>query len=276
MFDNGGGLPSINMKRMKSTLIHVPPLSEQQRIVSILDAEFAKIERLKTNAERNLQNAKDLFQSALKKELEPKKGWSKVLLSSVCSKIGAGATPLGGKNTYCKEGVSLIRSLNVHNNTFCYKDLAHINDTQAQLLSNVEIYENDVLFNITGASVSRCCVVPKDVIPARVNQHVSILRVIPNSILPSLLVYTLISPKHKTALMKEAENSATRQSITKKNLEDWKIDYPKSVIEQQSIVSRLDILNDKCNTLQLNYEKTIALCEDLKQAILRKAFNGEI
>lgn len=275
--NKGTTLPSLVKKDLMLIDIPVPPLSEQQRIVSLLDAEFAKIDTLKANAERNLQNAKDLFQAALKKELEPKEeGWVKVSLYSVCSKIGSGATPLGGKSTYGKEGISLIRSLNVHNNEFHYEDLAHINEEQAQQLSNVEVHEEDVLFNITGASVTRCCKVPKDVIPARVNQHVSILRLTPNTILPSLLVYTLISPNHNTALMKMAENGATRQAITKKQLEDWVIDYPTSITEQQSIVSNLDEINAKSKSLQANYEKTIALCDDLKQALLRKAFKGEL
>ena len=274
---NGANINNLKFADLKEFEIPVPSISEQQRIVALLDAEFAKIDALKANAEKNLQNAKDLFQAALNKLIiGGSEGWKSTKLKTICSKIGSGATPLGGKSTYGKEGVSLIRSLNVHNNEFHYEDLAHINEEQAKQLSNVEIQEDDVLFNITGASVTRCCKVPKDVLPARVNQHVSILRLLPDTLLPNFLVYTMISPHHNTALMKMAENGATRQAITKKQLEEWVIEYPETIADQQSIVARLDALNEKCKTLQANYEKTLSLCDDLKQALLRKAFNGEI
>lgn len=274
---DGANINNLKFTDLKEFEIPVPSISEQQRIVALLDAEFAKIDALKANAEKNLQNAKDLFQAALKKLIiGGSKDWKSAKLKTICSKIGSGATPLGGKSTYGKEGVSLIRSLNVHNNEFHYEDLAHINEEQARQLSNVEIKEDDVLFNITGASVTRCCKVPKDVLPARVNQHVSILRLLSNTLLPDFLVYTMISPHHNSALMKIAENGATRQAITKKQLEEWIIEYPETIDDQQSIVARLDTLNDKCKTLQANYENTLILCEDLKQALLRKAFNGEI
>ena len=274
---DGANINNLKFADLKEFDIPVPTISEQQRIVALLDAEFAKIDALKANAEKNLQNAKDLFQAALNKLIiGGSKGWKSTKLKTICSKIGSGATPLGGKSAYGKEGVSLIRSLNVHNNEFHYEDLAHINEEQAKQLSNVEIKEDDVLFNITGASVTRCCKVPKNVLPARVNQHVSILRLLPNTLLPNFLVYTMISPYHNSALMKMAENGATRQAITKKQLEEWVIEYPDTIADQQSIVSRLDTLNEKCKALQANYEKTLSLCDDLKQALLRKAFNGEI
>lgn len=97
-------------------------------------------------------------------------------LKQLCSKIGSGATPKGGKTAYQESGVSLVRSTNVFDYAFSYDDLAHISDEQADQLSNVVVEENDVLFNITGVSVTRCCIVPADVLPARVNQHVMILR----------------------------------------------------------------------------------------------------
>ncbi len=103
-------------------------------------------------------------------------GWSKIKLSDITSKIGSGATPRGGKSAYKAHGISLIRSMNVHDGEFIEKNLAFIDESQAKKLSNVIIEKNDVLLNITGASIARCCVVPSRILPARVNQHVSILR----------------------------------------------------------------------------------------------------
>ncbi|MBQ9477811.1 MAG: restriction endonuclease subunit S, partial [Bacteroidales bacterium] len=274
--NKGTTIPSLVKTDLLQIRIPIPSLAEQQRIVGILDQEFAKIDALKANAEKSLQAAKDLFRKSMDILLSPQANWTETTLGEICSKIGSGATPSGGKRAYQKEGISLIRSLNVHNNEFRYEDLAHINAIQASSLNNVEIHSGDVLFNITGASVTRCCLVPDDVIPARVNQHVSILRLIPETIIPALLVFILISPRQNELLMKTAENGATRQAITKRELEQWHIQYPVSTEEQQAIIAHLNDLDNKCQSLRENYQETLALCDDLKQSLLRKAFNGEL
>src|SRR5699024_5306715 len=102
-----------------------------------------------------------------------------VQLKEIALKIGSGATPRGGKGAYKAAGISLIRSMNVYDSKFEYKDLAFIDNEQAEKLSNVEVKHNDILLNITGASVARCCMVPTNVLPARVNQHVSLIRIDP-------------------------------------------------------------------------------------------------
>src|SRR5690606_17552184 len=98
-------------------------------------------------------------------------------LGDHCLKIGSGATPRGGKDTYLSSGpYALIRSQNVHNAGFSAAGLAFISEAQAQQLRNVEVIADDVLLNITGDSVARACQVDPDVLPARVNQHVAIIR----------------------------------------------------------------------------------------------------
>ena len=101
--------------------------------------------------------------------------WQEVALGEVCTKIGSGATPRGGRDVYLQNGpYSLIRSQNVHNDGFHRDGLAFIGDLHADELQNVEVFEDDVLLNITGDSVARVCQVAPDVLPARVNQHVAI------------------------------------------------------------------------------------------------------
>ena len=99
-----------------------------------------------------------------------------VKFKDICTKIGSGATPKGGKEAYCEEGISLIRSQNVLDFDFSADGLAFINDLQAEKLKNVIVEEGDVLLNITGDSVARACMVDKKYLPARVNQHVCIVR----------------------------------------------------------------------------------------------------
>ena len=255
---------------IKDELIPLPPLSEQQRIVDYLDSAFAKIDAMKANAEKALNEAKALFQASLKEMLEPKEGWEENKLVSLTSKIGSGATPKGGRKVYIEKGCHLIRSMNIQYNEFKYEDLAHITDDAADQLKSVEIQENDVLFNITGASIARCCVVPDDVLPARVNQHVSILR-IKQGVLPRFLSYLLNSPEHQKELLKIGEAGSTRQALTKTDLENHLIAYP-NVNIQSKILYTLDSLKSKVDRLQSNFEKISQECDALKQAILRQVF----
>lgn len=130
-----------------------------------------------------------------------KNGWVAKKLGEVTTKIGSGATPLGGEDAYKANGISLIRSLNVYDDGFRKAKLARIDDKQADGLSNVVVEPNDVLLNITGASVARCCLVPTDVLPARVNQHVSIIRPTKGKLDSAFLHYLLISNIYKDRLL---------------------------------------------------------------------------
>jgi len=266
----GAAQPNLSTAQIKSFLIPVPSLSEQQSIVDYLDAAFAKIDAMKANAEKALNEAKVLFQASLKEMLEPKEGWKEKTLLALTSKIGSGATPKGGRKVYIDEGCHLIRSMNVQYNEFKYEDLVHITDEAAEQLKGVEIQENDVLFNITGASIARCCVVPTDALPARVNQHVSILR-LKQDVLPRFLSYILNSPKHQRELLEIGEAGSTRQALTKTDLENHVICYP-NIDSQNKLLYTLDSLKSKVDCLKANYDKISQECDALKQAILRQVF----
>ena len=266
----GANYPAVTDNIVKNYIIPIPPLSEQQSIVDYLDSAFAKIDAMKANAEKALNEAKALFQASLKEMLEPKEGWEEKKLGALTSKIGSGATPKGGRKVYIDEGCHLIRSMNVQYNEFKYEELAHITDDAANQLKGVEIQENDVLFNITGASIARCCVVPDDVLPARVNQHVSILR-LKQEVLPRFLSYILNSPKHQRELLKIGEAGSTRQALTKTDLENHVIHYP-NLDCQTNLLNTLDSFKSKVDRLQENYEKISQECDALKQAILRQVF----
>lgn len=153
------------------------------------------------------------------------KRWRQKSLGEITTKIGSGATPKGGKGAYQEEGITLIRSMNVHNGLFEYKELAHISDEQATKLDNVVIEENDVLLNITGASVARSCVVPSKILPARVNQHVCIIRC-KKCINPEFLNKLLIDDNYQDLLWSIAGAGATREAITKQQVENLQIIMP--------------------------------------------------
>ena len=171
------------------------------------------------------------------------KSWTTGKLSEVTDKIGSGATPQGGKESYITSGISLIRSMNIHNGKFEYKDLAHITEEQAQQLNNVNVKSKDVFINITGASVARSCVVPDDVLPARVNQHVSIIRCKQNILNPIFANSLFISlPYQRTLLAIGESGGATRQAITKQQLENLMIILPSLELQNEfaAFIEQLD------------------------------------
>ncbi len=252
-------------------------IDEQKRIVKILDKAFAATQKAKENAEKNLQNSKELFDSYLQNVFtNPGKDWEEKRLGEVTSKIGSGATPRGGKGSYKKEGISLIRSMNVHDRKFKVKNIAFIDEIQAEKLSNVTVEKNDVLLNITGASIARCCIVDKELLPARVNQHVSIIRPLNRTISPDFLNYLLTSKVCKGMLLQTGEKGgSTRQALTKLQLEDFLIYFP-STTKQKQIVSKLESLSAETKQLEAIYQKKIINLEELKKSILQKAFEGEL
>ena len=166
--------------------------------------------------------------SAIYKELfsDAETRFPKMPLQKICSKIGSGATPKGGKTAYISEGISLIRSTNVFDFNFEYGDLAHINQSQADALANVIVEPNDVLFNITGVSVARCCMVPADALPARANQHVMIVRPIMGETMSYYIMFTLCAADNKAKLLGIGQSGSTREAINKQALESFEIPIP--------------------------------------------------
>jgi len=275
----GAAQPQITRTSLMPLVISFPEsLDEQKRIVALLDEAFENISIAKANTEKNLENAKALFESHLQSVFtQHGPGWVKNKLKSVTTKIGSGATPRGGQESYMSDGISLIRSLNVHDFGFKYAKLAFLDDSQADELSNVEVQPRDVLLNITGASVARCTIVPDDVLPARVNQHVSIIRPVAEKLDADFLHYLLISKPYKDLLLKTGEEGgSTRQAITKAQIQEFAIEYPGTLNEQKSFVSKLDEMLTETQRLVDIYQRKLEALEALKKSLLYQAFTGAL
>lgn len=193
--------------------------------------------------------------------------WQTLTLGTVCSKIGSGATPKGGKEAYRGGRTSLIRSQNIHNDYFSKDGLVYISDQQANELKNVIIQQGDILLNITGDSVARCCQVVPDVLPARVNQHVAIIRPKPDFIDARFLRYALVSPHMQGRLLALASAGATRNALTKSMIEALAISAP-AIPEQKAIAAVLGALDDK---IELNRRMNATL-EAIARALFKSWF----
>ena len=210
----GANYPAVSDAKVKASKIPLPPVIEQKRIAGILDAADA----LRAKRREALAQLDTLLQSTFLDmfgdPITNPMGWPEVALGAHTSKIGSGATPLGGEAAYKKDGIALIRSMNVRDGHFSQHGLAFINDQQAARLDGVVVAPDDVLLNITGASVARVCRAPSDVLPSRVNQHVAIIRPT-DSFDQKFLEQCLLFPSMKRRLLDIARAGATREAITK-------------------------------------------------------------
>lgn len=194
--------------------------------------------------------------------------WRKVKLGESCTKIGSGATPKGGSTVYTSNGTSFIRSQNVYNLRFDYNGLTHINDEAAEKLKGVSVIENDILLNITGDSVARTCIVPNTILPARVNQHVAIIRANNELLNQRYLNYYLASPAMQAYMLSLAVGKgASRNAITKLMIENFEVPCPSLEVQCRiaKILSRYDSLIE-------NYQKQIKLLEESAQRLYKEWF----
>ena len=194
--------------------------------------------------------------------------WIHTELKNLTTKIGSGATPRGGQEAYKSEGISLIRSQNILDFSFSTNGLAFIDDEQARQLQNVEIKEKDVLINITGDYVARVCMVPSETLPARVNQHVAILRADTKKLDPDYLLYYLLNPVIKRHLLRLSSDGATRNALTKANLEELIISAPKDINQQREISEKIKLFDSKISLLR-QQNQTL---EELAQTLFKRWF----
>lgn len=242
-FNSGSGaaIQNINTDILREAEIPYPPLPVQRRIAGILSAYDELIE----NSQRRIRLLDDMARALYREwfvhfrfpghDSVPRlpsalgdipQGWEVTILDKVTTKIGSGATPRGGKGAYKSEGISLIRSMNIYDYEFEVADLAFIDDEQAAQLDNVTVQACDVLLNITGASVCRCSMVPSHLLPARVNQHVAIVRADTRRMDPFYLLDTINNDHNKQKLLNLAQGGATREALTKETICNFPILLP--------------------------------------------------
>ena len=258
----------LSAKELNKIEIPILPLEEQRKIAETL----SKVDELIAFRDRQLAKLDELvkarFVEMFGNPIENTMNWPKKLLRDITTKIGSGATPKGGRESYPNAGVSLIRSMNVYDGQFLYKDLEHLTDEQATQLNGVTVEAEDVLVNITGASVARSCVVPKDVLPARVNQHVAIVRCNRELLNPIFTNKMFINNEFKKALLSIGESGgATRQAITKKQLEELSVVVPPLSI-QNEFFTFSECVDQQKQTVQQSLDKL----ELMKKALMQEYF----
>jgi type I restriction enzyme S subunit len=261
----GANINNLKFKDLSEFIINYPPLSEQQSIVDYLDSVFAKIDAMKANAEKALNEAKALFQASLKEMLEPKEGWEEKTLKDVS--IIYGNYGLSVPSTEYN-GVRYLRITDI-------TEWGDLNDEKVSAKFDEEkgqelLEEGDILFARTGATVGKTlmykeafgkCLFAGYLIRYRLNKEM---------ILPKYMFYVTHSDNYYKWVL-ENQKAAAQPNISAKLYNEYIVLYP-SISEQQSIVAALDSLKSKVDRLQENYNKISQECDALKQAILRQVF----
>ena len=264
----GANYPAVTDSIVKNYIIPVPPLSEQQRIVDYLDSAFAKIDAMKANAEKALNEAKALFQASLKEMLEPKEGWEEKTLKEL-GQTQTGTTPSKSDKDNYGDYIPFIRPSEID-----YDGSGRIEYNSALKLSkkgadNGRVFDAHSIYMVCiGATIGKVGYGERAI---SCNQQINIFS--PNSSVNyKFAYYAMKNDGFQQKVIKEGTSSqATLPIINKGKWEKLCISYP-SLSEQQSIVTTLDSLKSKVDQLQENYDKISQECDALKQAILRQVF----
>lgn len=194
-------------------------------------------------------------------------GWSWSRIGEVCSKTGSGSTPRGGKEVYKPTGVPFLRSQNVYDDGLRLNDVAYIDIATHERMSGTHVSPGDLLLNITGGSMGRCCLVPADFIDANISQHVAIIRVALNG-LESFLHRLVLSPYFQAFVFDE-QTGAGRGGLPKNRMDMIAVALP-PLAEQHRIVAKIDELMGLCDRLEAAREAREAVRDRLAAASLAR------
>ena len=258
----GAAQPQITRKSISPISVPVPSLSEQQSIVDYLDAAFAKIDAMKTNAEKSLNEAKALFQASLKEMLEPKEGWEEKTIRDIGSVI-AGTTPNTNVAEYWDGNLCWISPAELDGSHYLYDSRKKITEAAVKAKSLKLLPEGTVILS-SRAPIGKVVI---NKVPTYCNQGFKCV-VCGKEIYNEFLYWWFWG---KTEYLNSLGTGATFKEISKRVVEEILIPVP-PLSEQQSIVATLDSLKSKVDSLQANFDTMSQECDALKQAILKQVF----
>lgn len=265
-YKQGAAIPHIYFRDYGERLVKVTDNWEEQRsIVSRLDTAFSHIDALKSNAEKQLDEARKLFQAELTECMKPKEGWEEKTLKEVSEIAGEYGLNVSSKPF---DGVRYLRITDI-------TDLGNLNDNKVS--ANIEngkkqdeLVEGDVLFARTGATVGKTLVYRKEFGDCLFAGYLIRYRLNKSRILPRFIHYITHS-KEYYRWVETNQEAAAQPNISAKKYNMLLIHYP-DIDEQHSIVSHLDSLSSNIRKLEELQQKTLAECDALKQAMLREVF----
>jgi type I restriction enzyme S subunit len=265
----GAVFASINKAEIEALPLSVAPLTEQQRIVSILDEAFEKIATATANAEKNLQNVRALFESHLNEVFTEKgKGWVEKRLMDVCEKItdGTHQTP-----TYFDEGVVFLSSRNVTSGVIDWGRIKYIDTKQhLEMHKRVAPRRNDILLAKNGTT-GVAAIVDRDT-TFDIYVSLALLRARP-LMLPRFLLNFINSPAAKVQFNKRLKGVGV-PNLHLEEIREVFLAFPPDLKAQERVVEKLDALSSETQRLEAIYRQKLAALVALKKSLLDQAFSG--
>ena len=273
-FITGMTVPKLNQEKMRSIPLPLPPLPEQQRIVSILDEAFAAIDQAKANAERNLKNTKELFESYLLEVFENAgEDWGVTLLGDICDfENGDRGRNYPNKANRVSIGIPFINAGHILDNRLDFSEMDYISEERYKLLGNGKIRKDDILFCLRG-SLGKVASVG-NLESGAIASSLVILR--PKNEIDNNLLLFFLSSQLTLKQISSFANGAAQPNLSAGNLKKFSVPFPKSSEEQQTVVNQLNALRAETQNLQVVYQKKLSVLDELKKSILQKAFTGEL
>lgn len=276
-----GLIGGVSLNKFRDISIPIPPLPEQQRIVSLLDETFAGLAQVHANAERNLVNAREVFEAISKETFESSKaGWNKHTLGDkdiieiIDSDRGVNYPK---KSDFHEDGYCLfLNTKNVRPDGFDFTNTMFITEKKDKTLGKGKLSRNDVVMTTRG-TIGNLGVYTKDVPFENIRTNSGMLIFRPNTkrLLPEFLFEVLRSGTIKEQIAKNVSGAAQPQ-LPIKTLVNFTFHIPESLEEQRAIVERLDALAAETSRLEAVYQSKLEAVEELKKSVLGKAFEGEL
>lgn len=267
----GAGIQHLTGQTLAKLAVPLPPLQEQKRIVAILDEAFGAIAKAKENAEKNIANARELFENRSSRLLSPKQdGWDQIPLGQACESVEYGTSSKSSRNGK----VPVLRMGNIQNREIDWSDLVFTDSDEE--IEKYELRNGDVLFNRTNSAehVGKTCVYrgQRQAIFAGYLIRINYRREILNGEFLNYYLNGKYAREYGKSVMSRSVNQA---NINGTKLKGYQIPLP-PVISQRGVVDQLDALWTEVVCVSEHYRKKCWALDELKQSLLRKAFSGQL
>ena len=268
--NTGTTLPSLTQQVVKSVELSVPSLAEQERIVEQLDAAFAQIDELKNNAERQLAEARALFQSALTQAMQPKPGWQEKTLGDITTSMADGPFGSNLKKEHYTDipEVRIIQLSNIGEDGWREENTKYTTFNHLQTIQRSEVLPGDIVIaKMMPAGRAILC-------PSHETKFVlssdAVRATLKDGLNRRFVLYSINSPYFRKQVYENVSGSGrVRTSLTK--LRACKLFIPNKDV-QDKVVKLLDSLSENIRLLEELHHKTAVECDALKQALLRQIF----
>lgn len=265
----GAAIPHLDKEAMYQLQFPLPPLPEQRRIVAILDEAFAGIAQAKAHAEKNLQNARELFESHLNAVFSQRgDGWEEKRLQDICEKItdGTHQTP-----TYFDDGVIFLSSRNVTSGRINWDKIKYIDDKQhKEMHKRVSPRVDDILLAKNGTT-GVAAIVNREVV-FDIYVSLALIRTL-GAVLPRYLLHFINSPAAKRQFNKRLKGIGV-PNLHLQEIREVLVAFPVDTKKQCTIVGKIDALSTETQRLESIYQRKLTALEELKKSLLHQGFSG--